>query len=582
MTAPASLTLAALIQRHESQRFGSATAAYEAAGMQASVAGQPAPFNVWVMDVDAFIRQHGVQRVNATAIYEPSSTEFHTDGLFSERIFGQIGTPERLQRFGYIELNATLLAPVLYKAVVKLSGFYDDVMAGRAHAVFDEATRELKPARDVSVPGAGTGYTFFLDHFPKLAFRETESYVREARLAILDRYRSTGLYQRIPVLPAGLRDIQADGGRLSQDDINKLYSAVLSYAFGIEPGRDPLYDGVRYHLQKKVVEIYDHLEALNTGKRGFLLGAYGSRRLAGGTRNVITAAPFDGLSPDDPQLIKHDETKVGLFQSMKALQPLIVHHLRSAILLPIFGDGDAPTVALTNPDTLGLEYVRLPRKELARFTTTEGIEGWINRFRNADVRALPITAHDVSGKRYYVCLVYDTGDEIALFRSRQDLERFATGPIDASKIRPLTWIEAMYMVTHMAATNRVVMVTRYPVIQDQSCYPSKLHVTTTDPARVVVLRDLINDFLLKSYPQYPVLGASFSDSVAVHSSRLAGLGADHDGDTVSVNALWSDDANQQALDYLNSVSSVINTRKQFISGGMTDLIALTFANLSRL
>lgn len=491
---------------------------------------EPEAFNIWIMDVDARIKAEGLLPVTSQAIHEPSSPDFHPDGLFSERIFGQVGTPMRLVTFGYLDLNTTIIAPIVYKNLVKLSAFYEEIMAGKAYAVFDPLVKDFKRVLGdpEATPAADTGFSFFLKHFPELEFHATESTTRQNRVALITKYRRQALYQRYLVQPAGLRDIQVADGRLSQDDINKLYLQLMALANAIPPGTtSTLFDAVRYNVQKKAVEIYEYLENFMTGKRGFLQGAYGRRRIALGTRNVITAASYATLTPDDPQAIRPDETKIGLFQTMKGLQPAVVYHIRTALVDPVFGSGDVAAVPLTDPATLQLTYVEVAAKERARFTKTEGIYGWINRFKNADVRNLPITVSAVTGKPYYLCLVYDTGDEVALFRSLTDLEAaFADRPVDRSKIRPLTWIEALYMVTALAADGCHVFITRYPVTGSESCYPTKIHVTTTQPARVVRIRDLLTDTLGRQYPQYPQLGMPFCDSVTVHASRLPGLGAD--------------------------------------------------------
>ena len=50
------------------------------------------PVNISLMNVDAFIDQHQCKQVTSLFIRESSSDEFHHDGLFSEDIFGQIGS----------------------------------------------------------------------------------------------------------------------------------------------------------------------------------------------------------------------------------------------------------------------------------------------------------------------------------------------------------------------------------------------------------------------------------------------------------------------------------------------------------
>ena len=64
-----------------------------------------APFNFWIMDVNNYIFLNGLKEVKTQLIYEPSTSNFHPEGLYSEEIFGQIGSPQRVATLGYIDLH---------------------------------------------------------------------------------------------------------------------------------------------------------------------------------------------------------------------------------------------------------------------------------------------------------------------------------------------------------------------------------------------------------------------------------------------------------------------------------------------
>lgn len=499
-------------------------------------------FNVRVMDVDAFIAHENAARVSSLAIIEASTQNLHAEGFFSEEIFGQIGTAERLSTFGYVELNTTILSPVIYKATVKLAGLYEEIMSGKTYAVFDPVLKNFQRITEdpEDVEGADTGFSFFMRHYNEIDFPATSSTSRENRIELIAKYHDIALYKRIPVLPAGLRDVKVEDGKTTQDDVNKLYTTLLSMTKGIPPGAtSPVYDSLRYSIQKKVVEIYDYYLTFMSGKRGFLQGAYGSRRIALGTRNVITAASYDMASPDDPQALKPNETKAGLYQLMKGSMPLITHYMKTVFMDPILGSSDVTKVALTHPETYELVYSDIPLNELNRFNNTEAIESWVNRFSNVDVRELPIQLKTASGEKRYLCMVYDSGVAVALFRSINDLKRRLGDDIDMSRIRPLTWVEAFYLVAYTALHNKHCFITRYPVIEAGSCYPSRIHITTTAPARVVTFYDLLSEELSTVYPQYPILGKGvYADSIVVRGDALAGLGADELVYKHSITALY--------------------------------------------
>ncbi len=491
-----------------------------------------APFNVWVLDVNTWIQRHNVQPVDSLSIYEPSSTTFAVNGLFSEVIFGPLGSTDRLVTFGYIELNTKILQPLIYKNLVKLAALYEDILTGASYARFDDETGQFTRCPDPQQHNdAGTGYSFFMSRFDKIKFERNDSRQRSDRIDLIEKYRNIAFCDKLLVMPAGLfRDLEEAQGTLTTDDVNKLYQTLLSYSFSVPAGAtSSIYDGVRTMIQRKAVEIYNYIENILTGKRGFIQGSWGQRRIALGTRNVIVASSYATMTPSDPQSIGPDETMMGLFQSMKAMQPIVVHQVRTKFFDPIFGHG-TETVPLTDSETYLLQYREISSQELNRFDSSAAIENWISRFRNIDIRDNPVTVNDVEGKAYYLLMVYDLGDEIALFRSLPDFEAVYGKPVDRSKIRPITWVELFYLATYNAAYDKHVFITRYPVIQDESCYPSKLHLCSTTPSRVVKLRNTVTDEVIFTYPEYPILGKPYLDAVRVNSSRLQGLSADYDGD----------------------------------------------------
>ena len=617
-----------------------------------------APFNVRLLDVDEFIRTHLLKPVTSLSIYTPSSSDYSETGLFSEIIFGAKGSTERMVSFGYITLNTTILQPLIYKNIIKLGSIYEEIIHGTSYATFDAEKKNfircVDPQKDSN---ARTGYTFFMSHFLDIEFERNESRIRSDRIDLIEKFKNhygknVTLCDKFLVLPAGLRDLEEDQGAVSTDDVNKLYQSLLSYSFSLPPGAtSTIYDGVRLSIQKKAVEIYDYIENILTGKRGFIQGAWGHRRIALGTRNVITAATYATMTPNDPQTLQPDETKLGLFQTMKSIQPIVVHYVRTVFIEPIFGQ-ESSMVPLIDPKTYELAYRSISSQETSKFQSPEAIEDLISKFQNLDIRTNPVTIMDEEGHPFYLLLVYDDEDEISLFRSLEEFKRvrsvkpkavivkgnqkyiehpsikpladrfyseiktileskgyevsFDAGDdhtvpdetaavwighsrgidrlrfanpdirtiklqtqdstrifadndergrdpshyqlssddrdklselaivpittIDRSKIRPLTWAELFYMATYNAAAGKHVYMTRYPVIQDESCYPTAIHLCSTIPSRVVKLMDVTNNGVVHTYPEYPILNRPFLDSMQIGSARLKGLDADFDGD----------------------------------------------------
>lgn len=541
------------------------------------------PFNMAVMDVGRFIKEHGLLEVTTTALKEPSTNTFHPDGLFSEEIFGRIGTLERMTTLGYIDLKMKIIAPILYQTLSRLGGFYLDILAGRVYATWvpEKADFERVFGEPEDTPNSDTGFHFFVKYFPQIKFKLTDSLTRETRVDLLNEYRDIGLYRQYLVQPAGMRDVQDDGtGRLIQDDINKLYVALISYSQSVpEDTTSPIYDGLKFNIQTKAVQIYEYLENVVSGKRGFAQGVLGSRRIAMGTRNVITAASYIGKNPDDPQVLKPDETISGVYQTAKAFQPLVFFHLKSMFFQPVFGDeGSSYNIPLVNPKTFKLEYHEITEDERLKWISPDGINSAINRFVNLDIRGRPLVVRTVENKTLYMYLVYDDGDKITLCRSIDDLVNSGVS-VDKNKLRPITWVECLYIATFYAVAAKYAHITRYPVLGDGSVYPSKVHLCSTIPGRVVDLVDIdAPDHPLTQFPEYPILGNAYQDTIQVDYSKLAGLGADYDGDTVSFNGVMSEEANDECAAYMASTRSLIDTQQRLVTGDISDTADIAIYN----
>jgi hypothetical protein len=362
-------------------------------------------------------------------------------------------------------------------------------------------------------------------------------------------------------------------GRLIQDDVNKLYAALLMYTRSIPKGStSPLYDPVRYQIQSKVQEIYEYIENFLDGKRGFIQGSFARRKVAMGTRNVITAAPFMAADPEDPQLLKTDDVMIGVYQTIKGLQPFTKHAFMTIFGYPIFKSESVTKLALSDPKTGKLVYTAISPTVRDKWMSSEGLDKIINSFRNTDLRNKPVLIEDVDGKDYALCFIYDEGDEIALCRSIDDLKATWPRKVHRERLRPITYMEMFYIIAETISAGKHCMVTRYPVIEQGSTYPSTIHVVSTTPSRCVEMVSLLSPDRAKVvFKQYPTPGCVAMDAMMVHPSRLVGLGGDHDGDKISADLTWASDVNTEISDYLNDPKSILNTDLQFTLGSTTYL-----------
>jgi len=553
------------------------------------------PFNITPLHVDNFIKSQGLVEVTSHLIWEPSSTNLHPDGLFSEGIFGQIGSSERFSRIGFISLNTKILAPVIFKNVIDLKPMYSDIMAGKTYAKFNVKLGEFIPC-EKTVVGADTGFTFFITHFDKLVFPRTSSHTRTSKIKVIEKAKSMGcaIIERMLVLPAGLRDIKQDGDKFEVEEINKLYASLLSLSMEVNSGvTSPtlakIYDGVKYNIQLKVYELYDTHKNFLDGKSGFGQRRYARRGLAYGTRNVITGADMTAEDPTDSRYLKNDEVLIGLFQCVKMYQPLVINQLRSIFYGQIFTQGSLRVPAI-DPKTKRIIYIEVSDQEINRTLSSDSLEDLINSFQNVHVRNKAVSIRDVDNGYYWLFLVYDEpnpngDDKIYILRNIDDFTEFMESQnkkINPEFIRPLTYLEMFYLATFRASQGKHCTITRYPAIEMGSIYPAKVKVSTTLPSRKVQFSSQYKDDYFIELPYYPILGNSYADSTVFHPSQAKGLTADYDGDTISANSIMTDEANEQVKEYLNQAKSIVTIDGKFLKSVHTDLTNLTLFNLTRI
>lgn len=392
-----------------------------------------APFNVRIIDPNEYILKRNCLPVTSHAIYEPSSSRFHPDGFFSEVIFGQVGSSERLVKRGYVDLHAVVIQPHIWKQLMTLKGFYQDICASKTYAIFDKDLKDLVRV-DKKDPKGETGYSFFCRMLPKIEFSITDSLKRSEKIDLIARYSKVLFMDKLIVLPAGVRDVKQVDNRVKPEEINKYYMGVLSLsqAMPATPSDNPIYDSLRYQMQMKIMSIYNYIADLLDGKGGFAQAKYASRSIVYANRNVVSAAPVtNATSPDADNLLKADEVMVPIYQAMKGAEPLCVNKLRTIFFDRVF-NSQSTKVPVINPVTFGLEYQDIDPSEMRKFTTPDGIKTFIEDLRNKELHFQPVTVQTKGLKANqqapYLELVYDDPDtnSIYTFRNLADFMTFYT------------------------------------------------------------------------------------------------------------------------------------------------------------
>lgn len=506
-----------------------------------------------------------LKQVRSLDIFESSSKNFHTDGLFSIEIFGKSGSEERNRTFGYIDIQAPILHPVLYKALTELKELYGDIMSGKKYAVWDKSIRDFDTSNAVD---GQTGMAFFLEHWQSIKFPDRDSVKRKFNIALVEKYKSKDLIRYVLVLPAGMRDYEVgESGKPEEGEVNVFYRKLLSLSnlislpvFKSDPSG---VDNTRHQLQMTMIDIYNYYRGLLEGKSKYVQQKWVARKVFNSTRNVASTISHEASTADDPGILKANETAVGLHQYARASAPMSLHHIRETFLAKIFPGPNSPAV-LVNPKTLKKELVTLDNNYYDDWMSADGLDNVIARFGERDIR------HDVlTIGKYYMGLLYKGPDKT--YRFMQDIDEL---PEDRSPehVHPITFCELMYLSLYKDAHTVPAFVTRYPIASYGSIYPSLTHLKSTMPFESRVELDEAWQTTEHVAHNFPITGESFFDTVAVAQSHLARLALDYDGDVISYTCLITDEAKAEIQNKLNSAAYYVDANGKMYFSANTDTI----------
>lgn len=497
---------------------------------------------------DTTFKESGLLPVSSLSIFDSNTDVFNKDGLFSNEIFGNVGSDTRMIRPGYIDLKVPVLHPLIYKSITSLGKKYEEIMHGRLKAKFDNTIKDF-----VMDEEGGTGYDFFVRHLDLIKYPKTESTTRDNRISLVEKYgRRSGLFTKFIVLPAGLRDYSVDDKGVPQEDgINDIYRKIVGAASrlnNVSLREEDLFivDSIRLQIQLMLVEIYEYIKVLIDGKSKFIQSKWASRSVKHATANVITSTnTYVSDLNDNESIVGMNSIVVGLFQYAKALGNVAVNRIHNTfghILMDI-----TSTVRLTNPKTHKTEDVTPTAKTIKEWTTIDGGIGIINKIEQDIIKDSPVMLDG-----YYMALVKEVDKNTIEIITDTD---YLDPSEDPKQYRPMTYSEMLYISISDTVGKYPCFVTRYPITGTGSIYPGYPYLRTTANTRKVIVKLGVGDIYC---PEYPIIGKDYIRSMSPHYSHLGLLGGDFDGDTMSFMLVFSDESKAEIDKLLNSKEYYIN------------------------
>jgi len=476
---------------------------------------------------------------------------FHPDGLFSTEIFGDVGSSNRMQTLGYVDLKIKILSPIVYKFLISLNKLYKDIMEAKKFAIWDDKVKDFIES-DKDEAGASTGFNFFIKKVKDIKFKDNDSDSRKTKINIINSKTADELLiDKMIVIPAGMRDhVVSEDGKPSEDEINPLYRKLMinSNALkNINTNGNLNVDTFRTSIQKAALDIYAFIFTLIDGKNKHIQGSFLKRAIDDSTRNVLTSSPFKPTSLEDAKRVGENDTIMGLYQFSKALFPFTKYGITNGIISKIFNDTNRYST-LFNFDKKITENVEVKSEDINKWTSREGINATLNRLGNDDLAKEPIRVGD-----HFLLAVWDDGKTIKLVFDTNKLDK---DKYDYKYLRPITYIELVYLSVHQHSKKENAFFTRYPVGTIGGVYPTKLYLKTTIQNRKVDLVDEMGDYVITLF-EYPNLKARLYNTMSPHYSKLARLVADFDGDQSTATALFTKDSNDEINNMMSTAAFYI-------------------------
>jgi len=264
------------------------------------------------LDLNKFKR--GLKPVTSAEMFSKPG-EYHSDGLFSESIFGPEESVDRKKTFSFIKLNSRVIHPTAYGLLIKLDMKIQEFLSSQETFSVDSRGTLVRD------PDGITGISEFIKIFPKIKFRggttDRENFIIKIKQAFSE---NTLVIEDIPVIPPDQRPAYQDQkGMWVIDPLNDYYTVLLRKSVQMKGASKagPLFDLLNYELQKSVLEHDKFVRKLIQKKRGLIRSQLLGKRTDFSGRAVVTPGPQ----------LKVNEIGMPLRLAVKLFEPFILHRI---------------------------------------------------------------------------------------------------------------------------------------------------------------------------------------------------------------------------------------------------------------
>jgi len=262
-----------------------------------------------LLNIERYINENKLLEVKS---YKIPFKSYDENGLWSEQIFGPLGSKTRSERFGYIDLKGSFIHPIVFNMLETVSDETSRIIKEKSKFI----VRDYKYIEDIN---GETGISFLIRTLPEVKLSSFCHSHKLENAKYIDSHLNFILIDKFLVTPASNRDIDIHSkiNKIEMEEINNLYIKLIVYIqqlIGI-PDLDAI---TNKKIQLQLNALVSHIKKIKlTGKKGLFRGTMLKKSMDYSTRLVLT---------NDPN-IKLGTIGLPWHTLVAIFEPFVMHHL---------------------------------------------------------------------------------------------------------------------------------------------------------------------------------------------------------------------------------------------------------------
>jgi hypothetical protein len=479
-------------------------------------------------EINDIIKVNSLKRITNPKLFKKGVSPAD-NGLLDPNIVGY-ATADRREFFSYVDLGQPYIHPHIYKNVLCSSmRLIQDVVAGKANV----SVIKGKITKD---PDGWTGIQGLYKHWNEITTWTNNATSEEKNNSKLLKMltREEVFYDKWLIIPVMYRDIQVEKDTVTKSPVNQLYSDLIRKVEFQQTQKNVfnfnLY-ATEASIQNTLCDIYNHFVAY-VGKKGGLIKKHLlSKAIDYGVRSVISAPTYTGDASSES--FKYGHVYIPLAQACVLVFPFVSKYVRDYFR------------------TYANDY-KIPHKYIdeGRVQTDYVIKDPEIQFDDDFCRKLINDFVETSASRFNVIMI-TVLDETSGEEKTLPMTEERTTEIDGNVTRSLeelTLTDICYRAAVDSIQNKHTRLVRYPITDIYGMFICKSDVISTAQD----MKATINGIEYDHYPiidktvSHDAVGPRFIDVIKFSNSYLSAIGGDYDGDMVSLQTLYTEEANEEA------------------------------------